>query len=184
MELLIKFGIFQFVKYFMEEGKNSDIHLRPRFKFFFNEDKECLIEKFRSNLNNEACEYSSKIIDNHIVIDVPIKNNHFWSPQLNIEVEKVEVGKSIVKGLFGPKPQVWTLFMFLHFAIAVAFIGFSIMAYVKWTLNSDFMFPLVLVIVLPVLWIVMYFLGRIGKKTGHKQMDELHEFMMNTLKKN
>ncbi len=40
-----------------------------------------------------------------------------------------------------------------------------------------------MVISLPIIWVIMYFLGRIGKKKGHKQMDELHEFMINTLNK-
>lgn len=42
-----------------------------------------------------------------------------------------EEKQAVVKGLFEPKPQVWTLFMFFHFAVALAFIGFSIMAYVQ-----------------------------------------------------
>ena len=167
----------------MSEQKNSDVFLRPRFKLDFKESQQELIEKFKKNLEDGSCKYCSKIVDGHIVIDVPIEENHFWSPQLNIEIEKVEDNKTIVKGLFGPKPQVWTLFMFFHFAVAVAFIGFSVMAYVQWTLKSDFRFAITIVIGLPILWIIMYFLGRIGKKTGHKQMNELHEFMMKTLEK-
>ncbi|MCF6168311.1 GTP-binding protein [Lutibacter sp.] len=167
----------------MNEHKNSDIYLRPRFKMNFNETQQSLISKFEDNLKDVNCKYCSKIIDGHIVIDIPLDENHFWSPQLNIEVEKIDKNKAIVKGLFGPKPQVWTLFMFFHFAVAVAFIGFSIMAYVKWTLKSDYTNALIVVIALPVLWIVMYFLGQLGKKKGHKQMDELYEFMMNTLNK-
>lgn len=165
----------------MEAQKNSDIHLRPRFKMDFEESQQKLISKFEENLKDGDCKYCCKIVDGHIVIDVPKDENHFWSPQLNIEIEKIEDDKTIVKGLFGPKPQVWTLFMFFHFAVAVAFIGFSVMAYVQWTLKSDYMFALIVVIGLPILWIVMYFLGRLGKKTGHKQMNELHEFMIKTL---
>lgn len=167
----------------MSEQKNSDVFLRPRFKMDFNESQQELLEKFRKNLEDGNCKYCSKIVDGHIVIDVPIKENYFWSPQLNIEIEKNEEDKTIVKGLFGPKPQVWTLFMFFHFAVAFAFIGFSVMAYVQWTLKSDYMFALIMVIGLPILWVVMYFLGRWGKSTGHKQMNELHEFMMKTLEK-
>ena len=167
----------------MNEQKNSDIHLRPRFKMDFKESQQNLISKFESNLKNGDCKYCSKIVDGHIVIDVPESENHFWSPQLNIEIEKIEDGKTIVKGLFGPKPQVWTLFMFFHFAVAVAFIGFSVMAYVQWNLKTDYSFALIMVVSLPVLWVVMYFLGRWGKSTGHKQMDELYDFMMKTLKK-
>lgn len=167
----------------MEEEKNSDIHLRPRFKMDFNESQQEIISKFEDNLKDGDCKYCSKIVDGHIIIDVPVEENHFWSPQLNIEVEKNENDKTIVKGLFGPKPQVWTLFMFFHFAVAVAFIGFSVMAYVQWSLETDYSLALFMVIALPVLWVVMYFLGRIGKRTGHQQMGELHQFMMKTLEK-
>lgn len=167
----------------MEAQKNSDIHLRPRFKMDFIESQENLISKFEANLKDGECRYCSKIVDGHIVIDVPKEENHFWSPQLNIEIEPVEEGKTIVKGLFGPKPQVWTLFMFFHFAVAVAFIGFSVMAYVQWSLKTDYLFALEMVVALPILWVVMYFLGRWGKSTGHKQMDELYKFMMKTLEK-
>ena len=134
-------------------------------------------------MRNGECKYCIKIVDDHIVIDVTVEENHFWSPQLNIEVEQNRRNKTLVKGLFGPKPTVWTFFMFFHFVIAVAFIGFSVMAYVQWTLKSDYSFPLIMIITLPILWVIMYFLGELGKKTGHKQMDELQEFMMKTLEK-
>jgi len=168
----------------MSEQKNNAIFLRPRFKMDFDESKQELLDKFRKNLEDSNCKYCSTIVDGHIIIDVPIEENHFWSPQLNIEVEKIDKNKTIVKGLFGPKPQVWTLFMFFHFAMAVAFIGFSIVAYVKWTLKSDYLIALAVVIFLPILWVIMYFLGRIGKSRGHKQMNELHKFMIKTLERN
>ena len=167
----------------MEAEKNSDIHLRPRFKMDFSESQQEIISKFKANLNEGNCKYCSKIVDEHIIIDVPTEENHFWSPQLNIEIEKINDKETIVKGLFGPKPQVWTLFMFFHFAVAVAFIGFSVMAYVQWSIHTDYSFALTMVLALPAIWFVMYFLGRIGKKTGHKQMDELYKFMMKTLEK-
>ncbi|MDT8416642.1 MAG: GTP-binding protein, partial [Lutibacter sp.] len=150
-------------------------------KMEFGESQQKLLTKFQSNLKNATCKYCVKVIDGHIVIDIPAEENHFWSPQLNIEIAQVEENKSVVKGLFGPKPQVWTMFMFIHFAMAVAFIGFLIAAYVQWTLKSNYGFSLSIVILLPILWVVMYFLGSLGKKRGHKQMDELYGFLMKTL---
>ncbi len=167
----------------MSAHKNSAIHLRPRFKMNFNESKEALVQKFRDNLKDVNCKYCSKIIDGHIVIDIPVDENHFWSPQLNIEIEKLDDHTAVVKGLFGPKPQVWTLFMFIHFAVAFAFTAFSIMAYVKWTLKTDYTFALTVTIILPVIWVILYFLGQMGKKTGHQQMDDLYVFMMETLER-
>jgi ABC-type multidrug transport system fused ATPase/permease subunit len=167
----------------MSEQKNSEVFLRPRFKIDFDDSQQKLIEKFKDNLKDAECKYYSRIIDGHIIIDIPIDESHFWSPQLSIEIEEVDKKKAIVKGLFGPKPQVWTLFMFFHFAMAIAFIGFSIMTYVKWTLKLDYTFSLIGVMILPILWFTMYFFGRLGKKTGHKQMNELYEFMVKTLNK-
>ncbi|SFS49130.1 GTP-binding protein [Lutibacter maritimus] len=167
----------------MTTNTNSNIHLRPRFKMELNENQDDLISKFKANLSDGDCKYCSKIVDGHIVIDVPKNENHFWSPQLNIEIEQTDIDKTIVKGLFGPKPQVWTLFMFFHFAVAVAFIGFAVMAYVQWSLKTDFSLALTIVIALPIVWVLMYFLGRLGKSTGNKQMDELYQFMMKTLQK-
>ena len=69
------------------------------------DNQDNLISKFKENLNKGDCKYCSKIVDGHIIIDVPKDENHFWSPQLNIEIEQNENNKSIVKGLFGPKPN-------------------------------------------------------------------------------
>lgn len=165
----------------MNEEKNSDIHLRPRFKIEIDEDYEALLNKFKTNLKEEGCKYLSKVVDGHIVINIPKDESHFWSPQLNIEIEKVENNKSLVKGLFGPKPQVWTFFMFVHFGVAVTFIGFLILWYVRWSLGENVVLPMAMTIFLPLFWILLYFLGRIGKDTGRKQIVELHDFLMKML---
>ena len=102
---------------------------------------------------------------------------------MNLEIEKSEDNKGVLKGLFGPKPQVWTLFMFIHFVVGISFLIFSVMLYVNWSLDEGFIFPLMMVIFLPLLWILLYFLGRIGKSTGHKQMNDLHELMISIIEK-
>ena len=158
----------------MSEYKNSDVYLRPRFSLDYKENQEALILKFKENLNSK---FSCKIIDNHIIIDVPSDEDHFWSPQLHLEIEESDNQKSIVKGLFGPKSQVWTFFMFLHFMMVIAFISFSIMLYTRWSLERNINFPLIMIVVVTILWIVMYFLGREGKKKGRPQMNDLHNYM-------
>ena len=145
------------------------------------ESPEELIAKFKKALGSEHCNFHGKIAGGHIVIDVPIKEAHFWSPQLHIEIEKNDNDNTQVKGLFGPKPQVWSLFMFFHFALAVAFIGFSIMAYVKMSLNESYIGPLIICISIPVIWVVLYFLGNVGKRKGKEQMEELNDFMIEVL---
>ncbi len=168
----------------IHDNKINRVLLKPRFKMKFNESQEEILDKFKDKFATGTCAYCSKIVDHHIVIDVPKEEDHFWSPQLHIEVEKDEEGNdTIVRGLFGPKPQVWTLFMFIHFAAAIAFMVFLVMAYTRWNLKQDYTFSLIMCIALPVFWIILYFLGQLGKKKGYNQMIELDDFMMKVLGK-
>jgi len=157
--------------------------LKPRFKLEFIESQQEILDKFTDNLEDKECKYCSKISGNHIFLDVPKSEDHFWSPQLQVEVVKGEDDKTIVKGILGPKPKVWTFFMFIHFAVAIAFIVFSVVFYVNWSLKKEYQLAKYVLIGLPILWIVLYILGQLGKKKGYKQMVELDNFMMKTLKK-
>ncbi|MCD8451725.1 GTP-binding protein [Tenacibaculum dicentrarchi] len=124
-----------------------------------------------------------RIIDQHVIIDIPLKEAHFWSPQLQLEVEELTSTTSKIKGLFGPKPQVWTFFMFLHFMVAFLFLIFGIIAYSNWSLKRIAVLPIVMLVVLPIIWVALYFVGRLGKATGKKQMDKLKKFTKVLLKK-
>jgi len=159
------------------------ILLKPRFKLEIEESQQEILDKFTANLEDKDCKYCSKISGNHIFLDVPKSEEHFWSPQLQVEVIKDKEDKTIIKGILGPKPQVWTFFMFLHFVIAAAFIVFFVIFYVNWSLEKNYQFSKYMLIGLPILWIVLYVLGQLGKKKGYKQMVELDDFMMKTLEK-
>ncbi|CAM1364492.1 GTP-binding protein [Tenacibaculum xiamenense] len=165
----------------MDDKLYNQIFLKPRFQMDFEMNANNLLNKLKDYIRTEE-RYKMKVVDQHIVIDIPEKDNHYWSPQLQIEVEELTENTSKLKGLFGPKPQVWTLFMFIHFAVATAFLIFAIIAYSNWSLNKSYFFPVVMLIALPILWILLYFIGSIGKSTGEKQMNELKSFMKQVLK--
>lgn len=165
----------------MDDQLYNQVFLKPRFQIDFEMDSKSLLDEMKKHLS-DVSEYRMKLVDNHLVIDVPDKETHFWSPQLHIEIEDVTDLKSKVKGLFGPKPQVWTLFMFLHFFIATAFLIFGIIAYSNWSLDKSSILPIVMLVVLPIVWVLLYFVGTIGKATGKKQMDELKDFTKKILK--
>ncbi|MCF6297495.1 MAG: GTP-binding protein [Flavobacteriaceae bacterium] len=167
----------------IHDNQVNRILLKPRFKMELDESQEEILEKFKANINAKNCKYSSRISGNHIFLDVPKAEEHFWSPQLQIEVVKGEDKKTIVKGILGPKPQVWTLFMFLHFIVAITFVVFFVVFYVNWSLEKDFQFSKYMLIGLPIFWVILYFFGQSGKKLGYKQMVELDDFMMKTLEK-
>ncbi|MCG1037500.1 GTP-binding protein [Polaribacter sargassicola] len=163
------------------EKRNSEVFLRPRFSITLKENYKVILNRFSDELKKKEIPFRGNIIDEHVFISVAKKEEHFWSPQLHLEIVKSTEELSILKGLFGPKPQVWTLFMFVHFVIGVTFLGFCVMLYSKISLNESVFLPLTMIIVLPIIWIVLYFLGKIGKDTGKNQMKELHEFMIRVI---
>ena len=72
--------------------------------------------------------------------------------------------------------------MFLHFFVAVVFIGFGAWAYANWSLESSYRLQIGVMVLMVALWFVLYFAGRMGKATGKDEMHLLHNFMNKTLK--
>ena len=50
-------------------------------------------------------------------------------------------------------------------------------------IKKDYIFLLIMCIAMPVIWILLYLAGQIGKKIGYTQMSELHDFLMEITKK-
>ncbi len=163
----------------MELGE--EIVLRPRFTMEFQHPMESLIEIFQASKKNEDGVVVTQV-EHHVFLKIPKDKQHFWSPQLDLEFSSFEDGKTTMRGLFGPKPTVWTMFMFFHFAVASLFIGFGIWAYTNYTLKSDYHYPISLMGCMIMLWFVLYILGRAGKSAGKEEMLHLYRFMRKTLK--
>ncbi len=159
----------------------NEIVLRPRFKIELDCNNEIALQAF------EGAKLTTKDIiitrvDNHVFLKIPKDKQHFWSPQLDLEIVKTEDKKSMLYGLFGPKPTVWTLFIFLHFVVGTLFIGFGIWAYTKASLKEPYAIQLALMGFMTLGWFVLYFAGRMGKIAGRAEMHQLHGFMKKTLK--
>jgi len=158
----------------------NDIILRPRFKFEVASNNEKLLKLFKDKKISQT-EFIVSIIDDHVFIKFPKKDQHFWSPQLHLEINEDGKDKAIVHGLFGPNPTVWTMFMFFHFIAAALFFGFGIWAYTNATLGNSYAIQLFLTLFMVVIWFVFYFAGRIGRSKGKPEMHKLQGFMNETL---
>ncbi len=158
----------------------NEILLRPRFKIEIDQNNENALKTIENSKETQKYFVISRI-DNHVFIRIPKQKQHFWSPQLHLEIDEINATRSELKGLFGPKPSVWTMFMFFHFVVIVLFIGFGSWAYSNWTLNNPYGIQLGLMIFMIVIWIALYFSGRMGKTKGKEEMKQLCSFLENTL---
>ncbi len=156
----------------------NDIVLRPRFQLEVSGSKEKLLKDFEIS---KVEPFLVKRLDEHVFIKFDKTNNHFWSPQLHLEIDTVDEKNSRIYGVFGPNPTLWTFFMFLHFGVAMLFIILGIWAYSSAALNKPYGLQLGLMGFLIIIWFILYFLGRSGKREGKPQMQELYGFMMEKL---
>ena len=159
----------------------NTIVLRPRFKITLQYNNETVLKAFDISKVSQK-EFIVNRIDDHVFIKFPKQKQHFWSPQLHLEINEVDEKSSLLHGLFGPNPTVWTFFMFLHFMVAGLFIAFSIWAYTNWALKSSYALQVSLMLFMVIVWFVLYFAGSIGKASSKNEMLELQEFMNKVLK--
>lgn len=156
---------------------DNQIQLRPRF--------EKVVSKTIENIQTDTDSLKQKIkpnfiinqLDEHLWIYIGKENKKFYSPHLHLEFESLEHGKTKVKGLFGPDPALWTLFMFLHFVVAGIFIIFGVFAYSNWTLNQPFGVHLAVMAMMIVAWFTLYFIARSNRKKGMPQAREIQKVM-------
>ena len=159
---------------------NNDIALRPRFKMEIPRYNEAILSDFE-NAKTTQFEFVITRVDDHVFIIFPKEKQHFWSPQLHLEINKVDDNSSTLHGLFGPNPTVWTLFMFLHFLVAGIFIAFAIWSYTNMTLKQSYAVQASITFLMILVWVTLYFAGSIGKASSTNDMRLLNNFMNSIL---
>ena len=161
---------------------NNSIVLRPRFQRDLISKKSLVLEAF-GRMGDFNDNLVVKCVDDHVFIRYPKQEQNFWTPQLHIEVNQKEDGGSKIYGLFGPSPNVWLAFMFLHFIVAAIFLGFGVWAYSNWSLKMDYFVQTLVASSMFAIWVLLYIIGRLGRVAAKPQMHKLNTFMEEVLNK-
>ncbi|WP_333696383.1 hypothetical protein [Flavobacterium sp.] len=156
---------------------DNQLPLRYRFDKVVRVPYDTLLARCESLKTTVEPDYKIKISGHHIWLHIGLLSREKHSPHLHLELEKMEDGNTFVRGLFGPDPVLWTLFMFLHFIVAGIFIIFSMIAFSKWSLNQPFQFDLVVMFAMVNAWFLLYFIARLNRKKGLQQARELEALM-------
>ena len=149
--------------------------IRPRIKVPTSLSTDDINQRIRSLLKSEDASCEGKTTRGYATIYPPLEDQHFWSPQLTITVEENEDG-NLIRGLYGPKPSVWTMFVFFYSAIGFATMIILMVGLSLWSLGNSagiLWFVPVLVFLILSQYLVSYF----GQKLGHKQMGNIHRFI-------
>ncbi|MDH3698580.1 MAG: GTP-binding protein [Flavobacteriaceae bacterium] len=158
----------------------NEIILRPRFQRILERNKEGYLQAFEIA---KQAPFLIKRVDDHVFIKFNKQEVHFWSPQLQLEITDDFDEETKLFGLFGPNPTLWTFFMFLHFGVATLFVIFGIWAYSSAALDKPYTWQVVAMCFMILFWFAFYVFGRLGKKKGRPQMNQLYDFMNGVLTK-
>jgi hypothetical protein len=149
--------------------------IRLRFKKMVPESPEEITEKVKEILANHQDKIVGRVTHNHVRIRILEEDRHFWSPQLTLNLLETGLGTE-VRGMYGPKPDVWLGYMFVYFflgfvTLVVSIVGFSRMnlglsSYILWLI------PFALGGIL-----VLYLSSKTGQKLGRKQTELIHSLI-------
>lgn len=102
---------------------------------------------------------------------VPEEERRLWSPYLSVQVEAQAEG-SLLRGRFGPHPEVWTFYMFLSSVLVFLSVIGLILGFVQWQSGMEAWGFWGTLLSLPGL-LVLYLVSAIGQRLSAHQMDAL-----------
>lgn len=149
--------------------------IRPRIYVETPLTSDEINKKIREELRSQDGLCEGQSTKGFATIFPPETEQHFWSPQLTITFEETEE-KSVIRGLYGPKPSVWTMFVFFYATIGFAILILSMIALSYRSLEKDAGFLWLLPVLIGIFF-TLYAVAYFGQKLGHKQMTKLHRFL-------
>lgn len=112
------------------------LRMRPTFERQFACPPKQISQRLRTAFQQPDVTYRSAFYPNHIVVSVPADEEHFWSPQLSLDLEATANG-TIVRGIYAPRPSVWTMFMAMYAFAAFGGIIGLVFGSSQWSLGMD-----------------------------------------------
>lgn len=159
----------------------SSFRVRPKFSVTSTQTTEDILMKVKNRLSDNTEHLHGQAMQDHITIRINKEQRHYWSPQLSILLQEDEVNQStLITGVYGPMPNVWTLFAVSYLALAVIFTFISIIGFSQRALNQE----AAILYVLPILVIVaavLYIMSQMGQKLGAAQTYTIHFFFQDAL---
>ena len=158
-------------------------HLRPRFRRSVPIGPDQVIELLEQRLARPDCPCRGAIAGNHRVVELNVlkRDRNFWSPSLSVTVGRDEDGTgSVVHGLVGPNPNLWTLFAMAYMGLVTLLMFVGIFGLIQWSLDLSpwglFVVPALLVALG-----LMFAVSRIGQRLAAPQTAILRQFLEDVL---
>jgi hypothetical protein len=154
--------------------------VRPRFHFDMPISAKDFVVLFSKGLKLENNPCKGEVNEVYATLFFPPNIRHYWSPQLTLTIQKMDENSIHVRGLYGPRPPVWTMFMFFYITIGVSIFFLLIIGGANLSLgkSSDILW---LVPFLLVVFFSFYGVAYLGKKKSKSEIEQMHEVLLKML---
>ena len=153
--------------------------MRPRFSLKIPLAPSEVHERLESQLARAECPCRSSVVGKHVEVTLRDDLRHFWSPHLSLELNQDPAG-SVLTGLFGPSPNVWTLFLAAYGFLGLTVFFAGILGLVQLSLGEP-AWGLALAGGSLLACALPYAAAQVGRSLAAEQMEELRRFLRESL---
>ena len=159
---------------------SNNLRVRPRFRMEIPLSPEEILKRLHDANKENPSTCILEFVSNHVTLKIPSAQQRYWSPQMQVELESTNNG-TLLRGLIGPKPGIWTMFVFFYSAFGFltmlgALFGISqiMLKMNPWALWS---LPVGLIIIL-----LLYMISHLGQQLSKDQIGILIEYLNSAIK--
>jgi len=162
-------------------SQKTGFQIRPRFEIASEYEVAELQEIMKKALKSDDAPCAGKVRYGYVSLYPEEADHHYWSPHLSVTIEPVDNEEapdakgSILRGLYGPSPAVWTKFVFVYAIIALSTLIATVIGLANMTIGE----PTTILWAVPILILLfasMFLVSSIGQKKGHNQIEDIHHF--------
>ena len=158
----------------------TSIRLRPRFKTESDISSKHIQLNIKNLIDHPSSPCNGIFVPDFITLKIKHKDLHFWSPQFTLSFSETE-GKTVIKGLYGPDPSIWTIIALGYGATSIIGLCSLLFGLSLLSLNKD---PWVLwiTVLMSVFAVILYLISHFGQKLGVEQRFRIHQLLEESLK--
>jgi hypothetical protein len=154
--------------------------MRPRFRLELPYGRNELRMRLDAHLACEGCPCAAVFSDHHIDVHVARRHRNYWSPQLNLEVEEDASGRVVLNGLYGPAPNVWTMFLAGYASLGFIALFGLMFGISQWVIDTP-PWALLAVPIAACVALIGYIASLVGQRLAAEQMELLRCFLQSSL---
>lgn len=155
--------------------ESQKMYLQPRFSLESDRSIDDICDDFRCRFSKTDSTYSGTVTYGYVSIYPSAKERHYWSPYFSLSMEVNEEGQNLTKvsGIYGPAPEVWTLFIFFYGIIGLALLIVLVVGFANLSIGESGQ----------ILWLVpiflmalssMYLVSYYGQRKGRLDVEGIY----------